>query len=358
MRFLIMGSMQAEMTNADKDEFAAACRQIGGKLAERGHTIIVSATETWTADLYIIEGADKIPGNHTVILLESIEKNDPQARAIYLSKGYKVDGDHPSDLSKFRNIAFQTEAVGGRWPGNRIQAISKADAVILVGGRFGVATVGVSAPLLKIPVVALGSFAGTAKEVLEEVSYYYGQAGISVDDVRVLRSPWNTKSADTVVNIAEALVKRNPFRQDQVSQVVAASLIVLLLVGWVSVFIMGKGTPSDIAIFGLLGISALIGTGLRTELRLVANEMSLLSGRKITVEAIVGILLAFVFCLLYLAGNFVLTGTFVTLQGKQADDFSRVAVTLSILGISTAFLLEPAAENLRKRLGDIITRQG
>ena len=73
------------------------------------------------------------------------------------------------------------------------------------------------------------------------------------------------------------------------------------------------------------------------------------------VEATVGLLLAFIFGLLYLAGNFVLTGTFVTLQGKEANDFSRITISLSILGISTAFLLEPAAENLRKRLGDVIT---
>lgn len=355
MRFLIMGALKPDIMDVNEIEFIEACHQLGMKLAERNHTIIISACDPLTADFHVLEGVDKVPGHHPVILLQSSEETNKSERAVYVDRGYQPEGEDPQDLSRFKNIDLQTQIVVGRWPGNRIQAISKAEAVIIIGGRFGVATVGVSAPLLKTPVVAIGSFGGAAREILDEVSFHYGQAGISADDVRTLRSGWSRNTAAVVIKVAEALVTRNPFRQDQVSQLLVVFLILVLLIAWVSLYRLGGRSPNDVILFGLLGISALVGTGLRTELRVLANEMSLLSTKQITVEAIVGILLAFIFCLLYLAGNFVLTGTFITLQDKPANDFSRVAITLSILGISTAFLLEPAVESLRKRLGEIIT---
>jgi hypothetical protein len=356
MKFLVMGSIKSDDAEMNEIGFHDACRQLGSKLAEHGHTIIVNSTDPWTADLHVLEGANKISGKHRVILLKSTGDADQNERSVYESKGYSVEGDDPQDLSLMQNLEVLTQTVGGQWPGNRIQAISEADGVIVIGGRFGVAAVGASAPLLRTPVIAVGSFGGAAAKVLSEAIVHYGKVGISPEDVRSLRSPWGSGSADAVVRVAESVVKRNPFRQGDRSVFIFAVGILMLLAGWVAVYRVGIRSPTDTAVFGLLAISALIGTGLRTELRLLANDVSLLSVRHVTVEATAGILLAFIFCLLYLAGNFVLTGTFITLQGQEATAFSRVGITLSITGISSAFLLEPAVENLRKRLGEIITK--
>jgi len=353
MRVLIMGSLKQDM-GVEESRFIEACREIGRKLVERGHDIIISATDRWTADFHVLEGAAAVPGHHLVTVLQGSDHASRSEAEVYRSSGLRPDGTELQELSSLKNITVKTQTVVGRWPSNRIQAISKAEVVILIGGRFGVASVGVSAPLLKTPVVAIGAFGGAAKDVLDEVSVHYGQAGIHADDVRSLRN-WGSESADIVCKLAEMLVKRNPYRDNQVSQFVIASSILLLLIAWISIYVIGGRSPGDVALFSLLGVAALIGTGLRTELRLLSDENALLSSRQLTLEATLGIVLAFIFCLLYLTGNFVLTGTFITLTGKTANDFARVATTLSLMGVGAAFLLEPAAEYLRKRLGEIIS---
>src|ERR1700719_673676 len=164
MKFLVMGSAKHEGVN--EDLFHTACKQLGRELADRGHIIIINATEPWTADFHVLEGANSAAAkNPTVILLESRGGSE---NSFYQALGIAPDGQSSQDLRSFTNVDLQIKPIGGNWPGNRIQAIDRADVVILIGGRFGVALVGASAPLLGTPVVAIRCFGGAAIEIWEE----------------------------------------------------------------------------------------------------------------------------------------------------------------------------------------------
>jgi hypothetical protein len=104
----------------------------------------------------------------------------------------------------------------------------------------------------------------------------------------------------------------------------------------------------DVAFYSMLAVSALLGTSLRNTLRLLQDESARFDSRLLLQEATAGILIAFGFALLYLAGGIVITGAVVSLTTDP--DFMRVAIIMSILGFASAFLLREAATVLQERL--------
>lgn len=78
------------------------------------------------------------------------------------------------------------------------------------------------------------------------------------------------------------------------------------------------------------------------------DEILDFSPRIFLIEARAGILIAFGHAILYLAGVIVIKGDVVPLTDDK--DFMRVAITMSILGFTSAFLLHEAAANLQDRV--------
>jgi len=116
----------------------------------------------------------------------------------------------------------------------------------------------------------------------------------------------------------------------------------------VALFRRPWGIGNDIAFYAMLTVAAMLGTTLRSTLRLVGDELVDLNPRMLLIEARAGILIAFGFASLYLAGGIVITGTVVSLTTDQ--DFMRVAITMSLLGFASALLLHEATANLQERL--------
>ena len=107
---------------------------------------------------------------------------------------------------------------------------------------------------------------------------------------------------------------------------------------------LGKPT----SVFVLLVLAAFLGSGLRATLRLLDESGGSFSLRRVINEVTVAVLLAFGLCLVYLAGGIVLTGSFVPLTESTPDnDFSRVGLTVSLLGVFSGLAVEEAAAKLR-----------
>ncbi len=87
---------------------------------------------------------------------------------------------------------------------------------------------------------------------------------------------------------------------------------------------------------------------MRNVLRVTTDGTTQYSPRVLLNEATAGLLIAFGLSLTYLAGGIVFTGHFVSLDADP--DFTRIGVTMSLLGLAAGFSFESAAEKVRKWL--------
>jgi hypothetical protein len=232
-----------------------------------------------------------------------------------------------------------------------LPAIQEADVVIVIAGGSGTVGIAYSTRALNKPVLAIPSFKGAAKEIWDiSLHDYETRYGVTPAEIEALREAWGGAAADAVVRVAEKLVKRNPFRSNG-PQVALLCFALALFALWLTLFLRFFGLPNDLTFFLLLGIAALAGTALDTSLRLRQGEVTQVTARDLLLGATTAILLAFGLSLLYLVGGIILTGKYVTLGSPE--DFTRVAVSMSVLGLAAGFLLDPTAENLRRRLGEL-----
>jgi hypothetical protein len=161
-----------------------------------------------------------------------------------------------------------------------------------------------------------------------------------------------------VVTALVKLAKRNPFKSSEYRfrlYLLAVELTVLL--SWFALF-SGTFTTNwarNLAVYGLLVIASFMGAGLRFVISLQPEDSIVRMVTQLVNELIVGSGLAFGFCLLYLAGGYVLTGDFVVLTDDRA--FARVAVMMSLLSFAAGFAVDVAVQTLRDRMGGFLTKQ-
>jgi hypothetical protein len=80
------------------------------------------------------------------------------------------------------------------------------------------------------------------------------------------------------------------------------------------------------------------------------------SWNKLFAEVTVSLCLAFGLLLFYFAGEITITGKQDFSRFADFDEFRRVAVSLSILGMAAGFLIEKVSERLTKLLETAINR--
>lgn len=338
MKVLIVGSKRhMDATGeADQRRFEEACRQMGKLFVERGHTLIVGTDDPRDADSYFVLGANEVPGKHAVI----VSRPDGDARPT------PYGGDQKT---KFENIDFRYTRRRGEWTVALVHALAEADVLLVIGGRTAAMATGYSAEALKKPVLAIPSFRGAAQKIWEDVRRYYNKCGIEEHDQGALSEVWHADAAEVAVRSAELLAKNSPFKSASYRSASGMAVATIVLVGvWVALLRRPWGLSKDIAFYAMLAVAALLGTGLRSTLRVARNEIAYLEPQVLLNEATAGILVAFGFALLYLAGGIVITGDIVALI--EDKDFMRVAITMSVLGFASAYLLHESAANLQDRL--------
>ena len=152
---------------------------------------------------------------------------------------------------------------------------------------------------------------------------------------------WDDSKANLAVQVLEALIKQNPYRSQRiVPQALVVTFQLLLLTGWVALFVKAfDDLDLTVSFFLLLGISALLGTGMRTSLRFFSEIRPRIAVRRLAAEGMLGLLLAFALALFYLLGAHTVTGdpNFATVG--EADGFERIAVNMSVLGLAAGVQL-------------------
>ena len=337
MKVLIVGSKRhlAPPAEADQKRFEDACKQMGKLFAEKGHTLIVGTDDPLDADLFFVTGANEAPGRHTILV--SRPEDD------------KRDTPYGGDPKKFENLDFRYSRRRGEWTASLVQALAEADVILVIGGRAAALGAGYSAETLKKPALAIPSFGGATQKIWMDVKKYYRDCGISEHDEAALQDTWSAGTAEVAVRSAERLVSKTPFRPKGRGAAIAMAASALTLIAlWVALWNRMWGLGYDTALYPMMCVAALAGTNLSNVLRLIRNEITQPDARTILLEAAAGVLIGFGFVLLYLVTTYVVKGDIVPLE--KETDFRRIAITMSVLGFTSALLVQESAATLQERL--------
>jgi hypothetical protein len=330
------------------DKLKAAARALGSAIARHGHSVVIGSDSPNTVDLYIVEGMNSRKGSHEVIVVrpESISANDPEApRREYPF----VDG------KEFPNIKFRHKLRKSFWGVAHFQAIAEADCLIVLGGGDGTSLAGLSASALRKPVVAIPAFGGAAEHVWPDVSQYYAAASINDDQKSALRL-WQPESADIAVEVAEILTRRNPLREKSRLLLVGSLLaLVLLLAIWFAMFLEVGGPLKSWHVAVMLGISALLGNGLRALLNLQRLSTERIDGMRVATELVSSLIVSLALVIFYFLGGIAYLGKPTLLNDPDTSKLSNAALFVSLIGLASGFLLEKAVTALQQALEPVLT---
>lgn len=384
MKILIKGTIECPPNTTASDEqkhsyeqkqqqFIAACKALGAALAGRGHTIMLGVPQ-WeklregrTVTTYVIEGANLIPQKdnkrHNIIFYGPMEPEPRDTTDKVL--------DTLQEIKNLPNIALIDKFLGkGDWSAAMIPDVSAADALIMIGGGEGTASIGYAAYSMMKPVVAITAFNGAAESMCKEQLFteyerFVKQDDISPSELRMLNANWSSKDdspenaiiAQGIVSLTEKLIKVYGQSNSRSSHILLLTVLGLLifLPLWVVIFLqLPIGLTRNVAFFLLLFISAVLGTGLRTLTSYQENRIVQLHYLGLGIDITIALLVAFGLALIYLIGGISFTGKVVVLQSQSEETFASIALTMSLLGLTAGYLVP--LDRIRQQLEKMITQ--
>ena len=101
----------------------------------------------------------------------------------------------------------------------------------------------------------------------------------------------------------------------------------------------------------MLAVAGILGTILRTSLRLIRDDTATFSWNHLLLELAAGLLLGFALALLYLVGSITVSGK-AELLTADPGGFQRVAVVMTLLGLGGGLALEQASDRVSRWFDD------
>jgi hypothetical protein len=353
MRALIIGSALPEWPETTTESFRSACRALGRELARAAIDLVVGSNTKGTSDLYVVEGA----GSAKVPIEVIVCKPEPDGPDLEVWRKWRPFTEREAD---FPSLSFEQRPASGAWSSIRLHQILAADVVIVIGGNLdsecGESQTTYSAPVLGRPVLIIPAYGAGATRPYARFEKDYERLGFR-SRMNQLEGDWAGAHAETVVELVKDLVAKNPYKtKSKWDGTITLAGVVLLLVAWTTVFIYPL-RQKIISFFLLLGISVVLGTLLRST-HLVGSggegaPRSLPESLPRRLSA--GLVLGFGLALLYFAGGSVINGNFKFMTFPNPEDFQRVSVTMSFLGLGAAILLEEATARLVASLRSVVT---
>ena len=343
MKFLIKGSMverdrwgpEIEQAFADegayREQFTAACRQIGERLAA-DHELLIGSYRENTVGPHVSRGVNAY--------------GEKLARKRVLTvTSYQPKEENEQEPEGLENVVFDPVTNDGPWSVALLPALDAADVVIALGGGENTRALGVSAAALGKPIVAVPSFGGAAKEIWDQnVDAYQTYYGVAAQEARALERPWSEETLAAVLSVADKLVRRG---RSVGARLALLGVIAFLLLIWTALFIVMGRSLYLAMVLVLLAISALIGTALRITTRLYTGRVLEVTRQDVLIDTAAGLLLAFVFFLLYVVGTLAYPGNLLEeIQEAGWKIPLETAVVITLVGIAGAFLLDEGIARL------------
>jgi len=347
MKVLVVGSCR--FNKEKKVEIDHAGREIGRVLAERGYTILVGADDPNDVDPSVVAGAIENSKNKA-----EIQVNVPHGQPIPFPEEAKNQG-------------INLEIVWHQFPDWDVtvqEVIKNIDAVIAIGGRVGVIQAGISAWMMGVPVIPIGSLGGGGFTLWQYGSsrraefYHRGLDDVEIDK---LASPWDdSMSAEDVVNMLEKVIKAsNLAKTPRQLLFTALAITVISLLAWIflltfpSTFGDGKTTGNLLFMFGTVSASGLLGATIQT-LRSIRSG-AVVTGKRIIIDTVLGVAAGVISAILYLLAQVAVSGS-VTFT-MEHDDYIRVTLIVSMISLFASQYLDAALARFDKLKDSVIKGQ-
>lgn len=332
MRIAILGSIANETIDVEK--FRSACRDIGQKLSEAGHSLLVCSENENTADPYVVEGANSDKKQTTKIEVVRSEEEDNSA-------------PFHKDESKYPNIDFTFSRCSGGWNSTHLKAILSCDAVLIIGGRDGVWSAANSAQMLNKPVVALPCFNGASRKVWDKLVNDYKETDLSESDLGYVREGWGKSSGNSVIKLLNAVHKNHSSKSTGKSISLVFFLFLLsliLIVGWVVLFNKVDFVPERVSVISMVVICSILGIMLRGASlgRYVKGWRNFLG--EFFSDALKGVLVGFVLTLAHLFSELTINGKISDLADEGA--FIRISLSISLIAALSGFALDKSLNRI------------
>lgn len=241
-----------------KPQFDAACQALGAAFARKRWRIMVGVPmwEQWTKGEtvapHILAGAnsvkpDEATGPHPIVFYAPRELEGATADEA-AGRLQQIEADHPNVTLEYKRVAQS------HYKAKMIPNVASVDAVVLVAGRDGTATIGYAAHCLERPVLAVAGFGGAARTLLDDVLFdaydrYKESVQLTDGELLSLTTTWKDKADDAanrttaqnVVSAAEKLVKAYALAGQKTTRVLkwAMAGMALLLGLWVTIYLRG-----------------------------------------------------------------------------------------------------------------------
>ncbi|MGL4962191.1 MAG: hypothetical protein ACRC67_13240 [Inquilinus sp.] len=341
MRIHVVGSRPRGMTEEVFNDMKIACEQIGKSIGAHEYELSIGSLKQTTADLYIAKGF--LAEYKTGVVVISMQKGDEETK------------NRIQELkSEFKEAKIVEIIVDGTTYSRHVAAMKGAASVLIIGGNKGSATAGFVAPVIQKPVLALPQFDGAGREVFEAQSIFYTRSTLTDDDIKRIDGEWTTESASFVVRCLRSFAEVNPFA-DHISkhQWILNIISIMCILSWITIFSCSDFIDEKVFFFSLVFLASIVGTCLRTLLKVHFDLSETFSARKTIGDFMIGIVVAFVFFLVFFIGGIIYEGDPKNIFEK--DHVVRAGAFMSTVAIAVSLLLERSVGNLRERIGDFIT---
>lgn len=340
----IIGSIPADATQDTIGEFQTTCEGIGVALAGAGHTLMVNKSKSDAADPYIVRGAGKTAKPRIVV---------------HENPDYEAFQDAESK-SLVPESSWQRETVTGPREAVFLRTISQSDVVLVIGGKYMTALIGYLAAMLEKPVLPIGRFGGAGAELLESFDRQLRDC-LNEKALGALHAAWSPAAAETLLQALQEITARNPFRTKARLWPVAGlfGAILATFVIWVGLFLKPElldWIRLDVATFLMLGLSVFLGTILRWIPTFSNTTSTVTSVRQLLLDSSKALIIVFGLILTYYYGGVLTSGKAPTVATTQ--DFERVAINFSFIGLFAGLLLERAEGLVKEKLESVIKRFG
>ncbi len=288
MKILIVGSLRFEGTSKkEKDKYHVdkkyigknmqrledTCTALGRELVLRGHMILTGVAD-WpmltahnTVATFLTKGAisaAKEPGAAKKMIFYQPEDPEPE----YTNQA-DIDNSLRGLKSKRGDFEIEDKLNGsGESKARTIPNIKDVDAVMLISGHDGTASIGYAAHAMGIPVIALATFKGAAQEMYEnllrnEYLDFEGRNDFTVNDLHALDDTSGGVSstgpaqanppsdpyvglAKSIVDTTEKLVKAYNQPEKHTLSVLRwmIAILFILLLAWVGVYLGAANSKS------------------------------------------------------------------------------------------------------------------
>jgi hypothetical protein len=256
--------------------------------------------------------------------------------------------------AQFPGSTFVQKFSDGTTYSRHIEALSGANAVLIIGGNEGAATAGFAAPAMKIPILAIPQFGGAGAEVFDHLKARLGRSLLTNPDIDRLGSQkWNQTCGEFVVCCTEILVRVNPFDDKLTfqSKFFFAAVPISIII-WMLLFSNHDHINTKLLFFSLMFISSMIGTFLRTLLRVYFDYDEEFSALRVINDLALGLVVAFVFFLLFSVGGVIYDGN--SNQIFSEDRVVRSSTFMSLVALAASALLETSVGSIKAKMEEAL----